>query len=408
MRPTDVTGVIHGRRSTRGQLASDRAHPSLRVLVYSWPFWPSVGGLERLTELTARFLVHSGHHVTVVTATPDRAESAAFPFIVERGPGLIRLARMIRHSDIVQLNTFSTVVAGLALLARAPIVWQHIDYDTVSPRGICAWGGRPCDGSLRRCDACLRRDHSRLRTWRAFASLLVKRLSVRAVAANAVSTSYAQSRMRLPRAVYLPFGTEMPEVEPAPRPVPPPLRVFFFGRHIPAKGCDVLVRSIRACVDRGTPIEVRIAGDGPHRAVSEALATQLDLGEVVTFLGRLQQRELDAELARAHVVVHAPTQDEIGSFVLWEAMGAGCAVVASEIGALPEHVGDGGLLFPPGDSAALADRLEQLEHAPDLAEEMGRRGRELVRSTYDWEQMGRRYDRLYRAVLERRLPWLRS
>jgi glycosyltransferase involved in cell wall biosynthesis len=380
----------------------------LRVLLYSWPFWPSVGGLERLTELTARFLVHSGHHVTVVTATPDSAESAAFPFIVERRPGLIRLVRMIRHSDIVQMNTFSAVIAVLAMLARRPIVWQHIDYDTISPRGICAWGGRPCDGSLRRCHACLRRDHSRLGTWRAVTSLLLKRLSRHVVAANAVSTSYAQSRMRLPRAIYLPFGIETTAVEPSRRPAPPPLRVLFFGRHIPAKGCDVLVRSVRLCRDREIPIQVRIAGDGPHRPVSEALATQLDLGEVVTFLGRLQQRELDAELARAHVVVQASTQDEIGALVLWEAMGAGCAVVASEIGALPEHVGDGGLFFPAGDSSALADRLERLAYAPELAEEVGRRGRELVRSTYDWEQMGRRYGRLYRAVLERRLPWSRS
>lgn len=397
MRPTDVAGVT-----------SDRAHPSLCVLLHSWPFWPSVGGLERLTELTARFLVRSGHHVTVVTATPDRAESVASPFIVERRPGLIRLSRMIWRSDIVQLNTFSAVVAGLALLARKPIVWQHIDYDTISPRGICAWEGRPCDGSLRRCHACLRRDHSRLRTWRAFASLLVKRLSVRAVAANAISTSYAQSRMRLPRAVYLPLGIETPEVEPARRPVPPPLRVFFFGRHIPAKGCDVLVRSIRECVDRAIPIEVRIAGDGPHRSVSEALVAQLGLLDVITFLGRLERLGLEAELARAHVVVSPSTQDEIGSLALWEAMAAGCAVVASRIGALPETVGGGGLLFPPGDSAALADCLEQLGRAPELAEEMGRRGRELVRSTYDWKQMGRRYERLYRAVLERRLPWLRS
>ncbi len=393
-----------------GRLVDGPVPRALRILLYSWPFWPSVGGLERLTELTARFLVHAGQDVTVVTATPDKgeSESGVFPFVVERRPGFIRLARMIRRSDIVQLNTFSAVFAGLALLARRPIVWQHIDYDTISPRGICAWGGRPCDGSMRRCHACLRRDHSRLRTWRALASLLLKRLSVRSVAANAVSTSYAQSRMHLPRAVYLSFGIETSAVEPPRRPVPPPLRVLFVGRHVPAKGCDVLVRSVRLCRDREVPIQVRIAGDGPHRLVSEALAGELGLADIVTFLGWLEPRELDAELARAHVVVHASTQDEIGAFVLWEAMGAACAVVASEIGALPEHVGDGGLFFPPGDSSALADRLERLAYAPELAEDLGRRGRELVRSTYDWEQMGRRYDRLYRAALERRLPWSRS
>ena len=43
----------------------------MRVLIYSWPFAPMIGGLERLSEMTARQLVDRGHDVVVVTASGD-------------------------------------------------------------------------------------------------------------------------------------------------------------------------------------------------------------------------------------------------------------------------------------------------------------------------------------------------
>lgn len=384
---------------------SENATPQpLRVLLYSWAFWPMVGGLERLTEQTARYLLERGHRVTVVTAALDGGGATDLPFPVERRPGLRHLIALVRMADIVQLNTFSARCAAVALALRKPIVWQHIDFDTISPRGICHARGAPCDGAPARCYPCLRRDHSRLQTWRALASLLLKRLAAPVVAANAVSTTYAQGRMRLPRAALLPFGIVTSESPPAPRPAPPPLRVLFFGRHVPAKGCDVLVRAAAICRQRGIPVLVRIAGDGPHRAASEALAAELGVASTVTFLGVLDQPGLDGELARAHVVVAAPTQDEIGAYVLWEGMAAGCAVVASDIGALPEHVGDGGLLFRPGDAEALADRLALLAGDHQLVERLAGRGRQLVCTSYDWRRMGADYERLYRMVVDGRSP----
>lgn len=375
----------------------------MKVLLYSWPFYPTIGGLQRLTEVTANCLLAEGHEVTVVTATLDEHRpSPAFPFPIERRPGVERLARLVQWSDVIHLNTFHAVLVGLARLLRRPMIWQHIDYDTISPRGICFRTGRSCTGTFHECYACLRQDHSPAATARALASLILKRTCVGAMAANAISTDYAMERMRLPRAVRIPFGIDRSHFPPREKPPAPPLRVFFQGRHLPAKGCDVLVRAASASRERGIPLAVRIAGDGPHRAASEALASDLGLAGEIAFLGFLSEERLLSELQAAHVLVIPSTQDEIGQLAAAEAMCCGCAVVASAIGALPEYLGDAGLLFSAGDERQLADRFEQLAADPVLLAKLSERGMRLTSAEYDCRVMGRRYAELYERARRRR------
>ena len=69
-----------------------------------------------------------------------------------------------------------------------------------------------------------------------------------------------------------------------------------------------------------------------------------------------------------------------------EAMACGVAVVSTTGGALPEVVGDAGLLVPAGDSAALALALSELLSYPERAMELGRRGYKRVLRHFTWEQ----------------------
>jgi glycosyltransferase involved in cell wall biosynthesis len=144
--------------------------------------------------------------------------------------------------------------------------------------------------------------------------------------------------------------------------------------------------------------EARIAGDGPHREASMSLAASLGLGPEALFIGLLSADELLAELRRADVVAVPTVQDEIGQYVAFEAMACECAVVASDIGALPEHVGDAGLLFPPGDDHALAERLRLLDRDRELLRRLGRLGRERVLVEFDADVTGRRYEELFKDV----------
>jgi len=69
-------------------------------------------------------------------------------------------------------------------------------------------------------------------------------------------------------------------------------------------------------------------------------------------------------------------------------MSAGCAVIATDAGAIPEVVKDGetGLLVPQGDPVTLADALERLFRSPELRREMGKRAQEFVRLEFSPER----------------------
>jgi glycosyltransferase involved in cell wall biosynthesis len=367
----------------------------VNIVLYTFPFAPQIGGLERLTENTARRLTARGHQVTVVTDTPA-ARPDAHPFRVLRRPALAALVAAIRRSDVVHLNGFDASVFACAAFFRRPIVWQHIDYDTVDPRGLCSRYGRSCDFRLRRCWQCLRSDHSRLGTLRALAAFAAKVIASRFVRVNLVAAAYAARRLRLPRARLVPLGADLSLFSPADAPEGS-FTVLFSGRHVPAKGCDVLVRAVAICRDRGLPVRTVIAGDGPHRSSSEQLAASLSLNGSVTFTGFVADGDLVKLIQASSAVVVPSTNDEYYCLAALEAMSCGIPVIASDAGSLPEILGSSGLLFPPGNAQALADRIERVFNDADLRRKMREDGRRRARELSD-EQMVGAYEDVYRGV----------
>jgi glycosyltransferase involved in cell wall biosynthesis len=359
-----------------------------------------IGGLERLSELTARQLVDRGHDVVLVTATTDpSAKAGPFPFDVVRQPSLRRLDNLVRRADVIHLNTFSARLVALSLVRRRPLVWQHIDYDTLTPRGICFEYGRPCVFAPLRCYSCLRRDHSVSASVRSIASLMAKRAAIPFVPAHIINSHYAQKQMQLPRPRFIAFGIDTERLVPPIQRRAGDMRVLFFARHIPAKGCDVLVRALGRLKKRNVRFRARIGGDGPHRPISQTMAQEVGLGEETAFLGFQSEEQLLRELQEADVVVIPTLQDEIGQLVASEAMSCGCAVVASEIGAIPELLEGVGVLFPPGDDAALARELESLAGDRTQLDRMGEEGRRKVQQDFDSRTMGRRYLDVYEDVI---------
>jgi glycosyltransferase involved in cell wall biosynthesis len=126
--------------------------------------------------------------------------------------------------------------------------------------------------------------------------------------------------MRLPRPRFVAFGIDTQRLVPPAQKAQGDLRVLFIGRHIPAKGCDILVRALGILKQRNVKFQAHIAGDGPHRANSQALARQLGLGTEAAFLGFQSEEELLKELQAADVLVIPSLQDEIGLLVASEAM----------------------------------------------------------------------------------------
>ena len=132
------------------------------------------------------------------------------------------------------------------------------------------------------------------------------------------------------------------------------------------------------------------------------MATALGVGDLVTFLGYLPDPD-DEKLPRLYSqsdVFVFPSLMEGFGFVIAEAMASGVPVVASNVAAVPEVVGDSGLLFRPGDAAGLARVLRTLAEDPRKRMEFARRGRERVESLFTWDKVVARLVSIYREAID--------
>lgn len=177
--------------------------------------------------------------------------------------------------------------------------------------------------------------------------------------------------------------------------------VLFAGRHVYDKGVDVLIEAARILLQRRGDAKFVVAGDGPMRMHLEQLARSYGLGDKVLFTGRIPDDALYRAMKLADIVV-VPSRYEPFGIVALEAMAAAKPVIASRVGGLSEIVVDGetGILVPPEDPGALASAIESLLSNPELAREMGARGRRRVEELYRWDKIARYMRHVYGRVLE--------
>jgi glycosyltransferase involved in cell wall biosynthesis len=136
-------------------------------------------------------------------------------------------------------------------------------------------------------------------------------------------------------------------------------------------------------VARVPDIRLKIVGDGPQCQELQALARRTVPGRV-EFAGYQPAEELIATLKRAKMVVLPSEWYENCPYTILEAFAARKPVIASNIGGIPEIVEDrrDGLLFEPGSSEELTDRLRLLQHDRDMIHQLGNNGRRKVERQY--------------------------
>ncbi len=143
-----------------------------------------------------------------------------------------------------------------------------------------------------------------------------------------------------------------------------------------------------------------IVGEGERRAELEHLVEARGLRANVRFTG---YREDVPRLLAAMDVFVLPSLYEGMPFSILEAMAAARPVVATRVDGVPEIVveGETGMLVPPREPEKLAKAIGFLLAHPDHAREMGRRGRERVRTHFSWEHMVEMIGQLYGTLTAR-------
>lgn len=183
--------------------------------------------------------------------------------------------------------------------------------------------------------------------------------------------------------------------------------VGWFGRMTTVKRTDDLLTMLAGLRERGIDALLLLVGDGDDRASLEQRAHDLGLARSCLFLG--YQEDVAPWYAICDAVV-LTSANEGTPVTIIEALAAGRPVVATRVGGLPDVVDEGetGLLVRPGDTHAMAERLELLARDPELARRMGEEGRRRALSRYAVSRLVDDVDALYRALLAERTTSART
>lgn len=159
--------------------------------------------------------------------------------------------------------------------------------------------------------------------------------------------------------------------------------LLYVGRMAGNKRIALLVQSLGYLKGDFPDLRLVLVGDkesppyAPFVAAAQEMATQLGVKSDVVFTGQVSDADLPDFYRLADVFVTASLHEGFGMPVL-EAMASGVPVVASRATALPETVGEAGILFEPGDPEDLAAQVRRLLADPTLYQRLVALGLERV------------------------------
>ena len=159
------------------------------------------------------------------------------------------------------------------------------------------------------------------------------------------------------------------------------------------------------CSSRAIATDARlhldVFGAGPEEERLRTLARSLDLADRAVFHGHVDEADIPAVYRHVDVlaVPSVPMPGWVEQFgrVVVEAQASGVPVVASTSGALPDVIGDSGLLVPPRDPDALRTALVRLLEEPGLWERLHEAG-PVDAARCSWSEVADAQMALYRAV----------
>jgi glycosyltransferase involved in cell wall biosynthesis len=162
------------------------------------------------------------------------------------------------------------------------------------------------------------------------------------------------------------------------------LNLVYIGRLSPEKGVDTAILAIDKLINfqERQEIKLTMVGSGPEdceRALKVLVETR-NLTKHVTFKGKIPHEDVPECLRSFDIMLVPSTWTEPFGRVILEGMISHLVVIASNTGGPSEVITDGqnGLLFSPGDSYELAQKIESLILDPELLENLANAGYETV------------------------------
>lgn len=190
---------------------------------------------------------------------------------------------------------------------------------------------------------------------------------------------------------------------------PEDLVLLFVGWLLPRKGIDFLLLALRELLDDPALSHRRLrlwmVGAGLDRSRVESLARRLGIEDACVFAGPAPYTEMPDRFRAADVFVlpsiATPQWQEQFGMSLIEAMASGVPVISTLSGAIPEIVGDAGILCQPNDFVSLHEAIRRLICDPSARQELAQRGRTRAESRFTLDAYAANLSEIYDGMLRR-------
>ena len=179
--------------------------------------------------------------------------------------------------------------------------------------------------------------------------------------------------------------------------------IVSVGRLVHRKGQDTLVEALPQILNEFPDAHLLFVGVGPHLEYIHKRAIQLKVLDHISFVGRVQYRELPRFISVGEIFA-MPSRSRLAGLeveglgiVYLEASACELPIVGGLSGGAPDALihGETGLAVDGTNPAAVADAVKELLRDPTRAAAMGKRGREWIVSEWEWRHWSAKFNALF-------------
>jgi len=194
-------------------------------------------------------------------------------------------------------------------------------------------------------------------------------------------------------------GIDTEEFRPLPEVARQPLRLMATSSaDAPLKGLRYLLLALARLLPRYPELELLLVSKPEPGGRTERLIERLGISAHIRCVNGISTADMVRYYAEAAIAV-VPSIYEGFGLPAGEAMACGVPVISTNGGALPEVVGDAGVLVPVRDAEALAEAIDSLLQDPQRRASLGTAGRQRILEQFSWDVCARDMEAYYRKVI---------
>lgn len=180
--------------------------------------------------------------------------------------------------------------------------------------------------------------------------------------------------------------------------------IVSVGRLVHRKGQDILIEALPQVLKIHPEAHILLVGEGPYRAHLEKLVTKFQLQKSITFIGRIQYRDLPRYICTGDIFV-MPSRSRLAGLeveglgiVYLEASACGLPVIAGKSGGAPDAVDEGvtGVTVDGTSIAEVSAAIIEMLDDPAKSRTMGEAGRSWIHDKWRWEIWANEFNALFK------------